>query len=82
LPNGPLQNIRIIEPGHVIAGPLAATLLADFGADVIKIDRPGGGDMMRDLGPKADDGIGVWWQMLARNKQLIALDWKSPEGQK
>ena len=82
MPNGPLQNVRIIELGHVIAGPLAATLLADFGADVIKVERPDGGDMMRDLGPKADDGVGVWWKTLARNKRLIALDWKTGEGRK
>jgi len=78
---GPLKNISIIELGHVIAGPLAATLLADFGAEVIKIENPRGGDMMRDLGPKAaDDGLGVWWKTLARNKRILALDWKTPEG--
>ncbi len=79
--NGPLKNIRIIELGHVIAGPLAATLLADFGAEVVKIEQPGSGDMMRDLGPKAADGVGVWWKTLARNKRFLALDWKSPDGQ-
>lgn len=68
--NGPLKNIRIIELGHVVAGPLAATLLADFGADVIKIEAPGAGDMVRDLGPKAvEDGVGVWWKTLGRNKR-------------
>ena len=51
---GPLKNMSIIELGHVIAGPLA-----DFGAEVIKVENPRGGDMMRDLGPKAqDDGLG------------------------
>ena len=78
---GPLKNISVIELGHVIAGPLAATLLADFGAKVIKVENPRGGDMMRDLGPKAqDDGLGVWWKTLARNKRILALNWKTPEG--
>ena len=77
----PLKGIKIVELGHVIAGPLAATLLADFGADVTKIENPRGGDMMRDLGPKAvDDEQGVWWKTLARNKRILALDWKAPEG--
>lgn len=77
----PLKGIRIVELGHVIAGPLAATLLADFGADVTKIENPRGGDMMRALGPKAvDDGQGVWWKTLARNKRILALDWKLSEG--
>jgi len=79
----PLNGIRIVELGHVIAGPLAATLLADFGAEVTKIENPRSGDMMRDLGPKAsDDGVGVWWKTLARNKRILALDWKAPEGRK
>lgn len=76
----PLGNVRIIELGHVIAGPLAAALLSDFGAEVIKIEAPARGDMMRDLGPKAQDGVGVWWKTLARNKRILALDWKSDAG--
>ena len=77
----PLKGIRIVELGHVIAGPLAATLMADFGADVTKVENPRGGDMIRELGPKAeDDGQGVWWKTLARNKRILALDWKPPEG--
>jgi len=79
----PLEGIKIVELGHVIAGPLAATLLADFGAEVTKVENPHGGDMMRDLGPRAnDDGQGVWWKTLARNKRILALDWKNPEGRK
>ena len=77
----PLKGIRIVELGHVIAGPLAATLMADFGAEVTKVENPRGGDMIRELGPKADDdGQGVWWKTLARNKRILALDWKPPEG--
>ena len=72
---GPLKNMSIIELGHVIAGPLAATLLADFGAEVIKVENPRGGDMMRDPGPKAqDDGLGGG--TLVRNKRILAFNWK------
>ena len=78
--SGPLHNLRIIELGHVIAGPLSAALLSDFGADVIKVEAPNRTDMMRDLGPKAKDGVGVWWKTLGRNKQTLGLDWKSDEG--
>ena len=76
----PLESIRIVELGHVIAGPLSATLLSDFGAEVIKIEAPGRTDMMRDLGPKAEDGVGAWWKTLGRNKKILSLNWKSPEG--
>ncbi|MBC7192021.1 CoA transferase [Marinobacter sp.] len=76
----PLHQLKIIELGHVIAGPLSSALLSDFGADVIKIEAPGRTDMMRDLGPKAEDGVGVWWKTLARNKKILSLDWKSDEG--
>ena len=77
---GPLDHLKIIELGHVIAGPLSAALLSDFGADVIKIEAPKRTDMMRDLGPKAEDGVGVWWKTLGRNKKTLSLDWKSDEG--
>ncbi|WP_282127731.1 CaiB/BaiF CoA transferase family protein [Roseobacter litoralis] len=77
---GPLDHLKIIELGHVIAGPLSAALLSDFGADVIKIEAPNRTDMMRDLGPKAEDGVGVWWKTLGRNKKTLGLDWKSDEG--
>ena len=76
----PLHQLKIIELGHVIAGPLATSLLSDFGADVIKIEAPNRTDMMRDLGPKAGDGVGVWWKTLGRNKKILSLDWKSGEG--
>lgn len=77
---GPLDHLKIIELGHVIAGPFSAALLSDFGADVIKIEAPNRTDMMRDLGPKAGDGVGVWWKTLGRNKKILSLDWKSGEG--
>jgi len=76
----PLHQLKNIELGHVIAGPLSSALLSDFGADVIKIEAPNRTDMMRDLGPKAEDGVGVWWKTLGRNKKILSLDWKSDEG--
>ncbi|WP_456390652.1 CaiB/BaiF CoA transferase family protein [Profundibacter sp.] len=80
--DGPLSDIRVLELGHVIAAPMSGALLADFGADVIKIERPGQGDMMRELGAKGRDGVGVWWKTIARNKKLLSLDWKTDEGRK
>ena len=77
---GPLHHLKIIELGHVIAGPLSTALLSDFGADVVKIEAPDRTDMMRDLGPRTDDGVGAWWKTLGRNKRILSLDWKSDEG--
>lgn len=74
-----LADLRVLELGHAVAGPLACGLLGDFGADVIKIELPGEGDMARSLGPRADDGVSAWWKTLARNKRCVALDWKSPD---
>ena len=68
----PLHNPKIIE--HVIAGPLSAALLSDFGADVIKVEVPNRMDMMRDLGPKVEDEVGVWWQTPYRNKKTLSLN--------
>lgn len=76
-----LQGIRVIEIGTFISAPFAATLLADFGADVLKIELPGEGDPMRTLGiyPPAGDSS-YWWYSLARNKRSVALDVRTPEG--
>ncbi|AKO98941.1 CoA transferase [Primorskyibacter flagellatus] len=78
--NGPLSDVRVIELGHVIAAPMCGALLSDFGADVVKIERPGMGDMLRVLSARTSDGVGAWWKTLARNKRLMALDWKSEDG--
>ena len=67
--DGPLSDLRVIELGHVIAAPMCGALLSDFGAEVIKIERPGQGDMLRVLSARAKDGVGVWWKTLARNKR-------------
>jgi crotonobetainyl-CoA:carnitine CoA-transferase CaiB-like acyl-CoA transferase len=77
---GPLQGLRVLDAGNMIAGPLAATHLADFGADIIKIEQPGIGDSMRHWTP-IKDGKSLWWKVIARNKQLITLTLSHPEGQ-
>lgn len=74
-----LKNLRIVEMGHAVAGPLAGTLLGDFGAEIIKVERPPRGDTLRDMGPKKD-GIGLWWLVSGRNKKSLTLDLKAAEG--
>ena len=76
---GPLAGLRVIDLGTVVAGPFAATLLADFGAEVIKVELPGRGDTLRALGPMRD-GASLWFSADARNKQGITLDLRRPEG--
>lgn len=76
---GPLNDIRVVELGFAVAGPIAATLLADFGADVVKVEQPGQGDGLRNMGPKAK-GVGVWWLVAGRNKKSITLDLKTEAG--
>jgi formyl-CoA transferase len=78
--SGPLHGIRVIEMGQLIAGPFAAKTLGDFGADVIKIEPPGGGDPLRNW-RLMKEGTSVWWQVQSRNKRSIALDLRSEEGQ-
>jgi len=76
-----LRGIRVIELGTFISAPFAAALLADFGADVIKIELPDGGDPMRTLGDMRPEGhSSYWWSSLARNKRSVALDIRTPEG--
>ncbi len=77
---GALQGLRVVEMGQLIAGPFAAKTLADFGADVIKIEPPGAGDPLRNW-RMIQDGTSVWWQVQSRNKRSIALDLRNPEGQ-
>ena len=75
-----LCNLRVIELGQLIAGPFAAKTLADFGADVIKIEPPTTGDPLRKW-RLLNDGTSVWWQIQSRNKRSIALDLKQAEAQ-
>jgi formyl-CoA transferase len=81
-PSGPaLKGVRVIELGTFISAPFAASLLADFGADVIKIELPETGDPMRTLGAHRPEGhSSYWWSSLARNKRSVALDIRTPEG--
>ena len=74
-----LKGVRILDVSTVIAAPFAAALLADFGADVIKIEMPGKGDPFRSLGPY-NKGQGVRWSTLGRNKRCITLDLHYEEG--
>ena len=75
---GPLAGLKVIELGQLIAGPFAAKTLADFGAEVIKIEPPITGDPLRQW-RLLHDGTSVWWQVQSRNKKSVALDLKQPE---
>ena len=77
---GPLAGLKVLELGQLIAGPFAAKTLADFGADVIKIEAPDGGDPLRKW-RLLKDGTSVWWQVQSRNKRSVALDLRQPEAQ-
>ncbi|MCX5535864.1 CoA transferase [Streptomyces sp. NBC_00006] len=76
----PLSNLRVVDTATLFAGPHAASMLGDFGADVIKIEHPRRGDPSRGHGPSVD-GVGLWWKYLSRNKRAAAVDLSSPEGQ-
>ncbi len=76
----PLENLRVIELGTLIAGPFSGRLLADFGAEVIKVEPPGKGDPMRKWGQEKD-GQGLWWPVQSRNKKSITLNLREEEGQ-
>ena len=78
--NGPLAGLKVVELGQLIAGPFAAKTLADFGAEVIKIEPPGSGDPLRKW-RLIKDGTSVWWQVQSRNKQSLALDLRQPQAQ-
>jgi crotonobetainyl-CoA:carnitine CoA-transferase CaiB-like acyl-CoA transferase len=77
---GPLSGIRVLDVGTRIAAPFAATLLADFGAEVIKVEMPGKGDFLRHIGP-FDQGYSLWWAVENRGKKSITLDLRRAEGQ-
>ena len=74
------MGLKVVELGQLIAGPFAAKTLADFGADVIKIEPPGAGDPLRKW-RMLKDGTSVWWQVQSRNKRSLVLDLKQPEAQ-
>jgi crotonobetainyl-CoA:carnitine CoA-transferase CaiB-like acyl-CoA transferase len=76
----PLTGLRVIELGQLIAGPFASKILAEFGADVIKVEPPSGGDPLRGW-RLIHEGTSVWWAAHARNKRSLTLDLRTPEGQ-
>jgi formyl-CoA transferase len=75
-----LAGIKVLELGQLIAGPFAAKTLADFGAEVVKVEPPGAGDPLRKW-RLLKEGSSVWWQVQSRNKRSLALDLRTPEGQ-
>jgi len=79
-PTLPLQGIKVVELGQLIAGPFAGKMLAEFGAEVVKIEPPGEGDPLRRW-RKLYKRTSVWWQVQSRNKQSITLDLRHPAGQ-
>ena len=78
--NKPLSGIRVIEVGQLLAGPFAGTLLAYFGADVIKVEPPGDGDPIRGWRLLDKDGTSFWWRSLGRNKKSLTLNLRTTEG--
>lgn len=77
--SGPLSGLSVVDISSVIAGPFSAGLLADFGADVIKVEMPGVGDALRALAPHKD-GVPLWWKVTNRNKRGVTLDLHLAEG--
>ncbi|MAR74407.1 MULTISPECIES: CoA transferase [unclassified Halomonas] len=77
----PLDDLKVLELGQLIAGPTCGQVLADFGAQVVKIEPPGKGDAMRQWGQTDESGEPLWWNVIARNKQSLTLDLRKPEGQ-
>jgi len=77
-----LDDIRVVEMGQLLAGPFCGQLLADFGADVIKIEPPKVGDPMREWGREKADGYSLWWPVVARGKRSVTLDLRTAEGQR
>ena len=80
LPAKPLAGLKVIELGTLIAGPFASRICAEFGAEVIKIESPDGGDPLRKW-RKLYEGTSLWWFVQARNKQSLTLNLKHPEAQ-
>lgn len=78
---GPLAGIRVLEFGSLLAGPLCARLLGDFGADVIKVESPSNSDPLRQWGLEPFHGRDLLWTIYARNKRCITIDLRQPEGQ-
>ncbi len=78
--SGPLAGLRVLDLSIIVAGGTASSLMADFGAEVIKVERPGSGDPLRNWGPFYN-GVSLWWKVHSRNKQSITLNMAEPRGQ-
>ncbi|HSP57834.1 MAG TPA: CaiB/BaiF CoA-transferase family protein [Halomonas sp.] len=78
----PLEDLKVLELGQLIAGPYCGQVFADFGANVIKVEPPGRGDAMRQWGEAdLETGEPLWWNVIARNKKSLTLDLRQPRGQ-
>ncbi|MEP7092219.1 MAG: CoA transferase, partial [Nocardioidaceae bacterium] len=77
----PLDDIRVVELGQLLAGPFCGQLLGDFGAEVIKVEDPGTGDPMRQWGREKPYGKSLWWPVVARNKKSITANLRTEQGQ-
>ncbi len=77
----PLDDIRVVELGQLLAGPFCGQLLGDFGAEVIKVEDPGVGDPMRQWGREKPYGKSLWWPVVARNKKSVTANLRTAEGQ-
>ncbi|MCP4385098.1 MAG: CoA transferase [Hyphomicrobiales bacterium] len=80
MPDGPLDGLRVLDLGTFIAAPFCGTVLAEFGAEVLKVEVPGTGDSLRSLGEERD-GVPLFWLQEARNKHTITCNLREPEGQ-
>src|SRR5690349_20738120 len=90
MPSGPLSGLRVIDLGTRIAAPFCAGLLGEQGAEVIKIEQPGTGDFMREIGPFVDapespgqgpGGYSLFWAVEGRGRKSVTLDLRKPQGQ-
>jgi crotonobetainyl-CoA:carnitine CoA-transferase CaiB-like acyl-CoA transferase len=79
-PDRPLRGIRVIDAATLAAGPMVATALGEFGAEVIKVEQPGAGDPLRTWG-EMKDGVGLFFKSVSRNKQCVTLDLHAADGQ-
>ena len=79
--DGALSGLRVVELGQLIAGPFCGQLLADFGAEVVKIEAPGVGDPMREWGREKSHGQSLWWPVIARGKKSVEIDARTADGQ-
>ena len=75
---GPLAGIRILDAATFLAAPYAASLMSEYGAEVIKVEEPKG-DWMRKI-PPMRDGVSMWWKVIARNRQSVGIDLRTDDG--